>query len=154
MTTTETQKRVCPHCGAGADGIWTSCWMCGLDLPEEMPAGAPRRSGESAFPPGVVAFVPWLLAGLVGLMLLGLCIDGNWGAAIGFLLLLTPAGVYTFVKSRSRQGTDAPMSGASKFATFLVSLAVTVGCVFAVGLAAFIALFVICIVSLSNANFH
>lgn len=131
--------------------------MCGLDLPVEEPARAaagPAQSAEPSVITRAASIVPWLLTGLIVLMLIGLCADGNWGAAVGFLVLLAPPAVYTFIKSVQREGAGNPMSGAARFGTFLLSLAVTIGCVFAVGLAAFIALFVICIASLSNANWH
>lgn len=157
MPAAPSAQRICPHCGAKVDAIWTSCWMCGLDLPALEISGelqAPPQPVEPSFVTRAAAIVPWLLAGLIGLMLIGLCADGNWGAALGFLLFLTPAGIYTFAKSLQRQGAGNPMSGAAKFGTFILSLAITIGCVFAVGVAAFIALFVICIASLSNANWH
>jgi len=155
----------CPHCGAKVGPTWTNCWLCGLQLNQGLPANEPllaervfETDSPSAEPTNqsanVVAMVAkaagFLLAGIIALIMLGMIINREYGGVIFFLLLLTPAGVVTVTKSIRRQSKGAAMSGLEQLGTFLMSLAVTVGAVVLLGIAAFAALCVACIVALSG----
>jgi hypothetical protein len=152
----------CPHCGAKVGARWRTCWLCGLELPTT-PAGAGPAQAlaepaapQSASRPGTISLITqgvgFLLAGTIVLIMIGLVANGDYGGVIALVILLVPAGLVTLAKSFSRrsQGTEMPIM--EKLGTFLLSLAVTVGAVAALGVAAFVALLIACFAILSSGN--
>jgi hypothetical protein len=158
-------QKKCPHCGAKVSPAWANCWLCGLKLNKGLPAEPALATGQifetddaTASPPnesaGVVATIGkaagFFLAGIIALIMLGLLANGEIGGAIFFLLLLLPAGLVTVTKSLRWQSKGVEFTVLEKLGTFLMSLAVTIGAVVLLGIAAFAALCVACIVALST----
>lgn len=149
----------CPHCGAKVGRDWRSCWLCGMEVPPPIP-------GEPAAPIFIEKETQWasghgtarLVTQVVGLMLAmtilmilaGLLASGETGGAIAVVILFVPAGIVTLSKSLSRRAQGESMAPLDKAATFLLSLAVTIGVIVAVCVAAFVALLVVCIAILSS----
>jgi hypothetical protein len=144
----------CPHCGAKVGRNWTTCWLCGLELP-----GMQTESGPDAAPPSrpnVVATLArvagLLLAITIVLILFGLVSEGEYGGAIAMTLLLLPAGIVTLTKSLRRRSEGDEFSVIEKVGTFFLSLAVTVGGLLLLGIALFVALFVACLAILTTSG--
>ena len=149
----------CPHCGAKVGRDWRSCWLCGMELPA---AGSAETAAptfiEGEAEPGsghgtvrlITQVVGLMLAVTILLILVGLLANGEYGGAILLVILFVPAGIVTLSKSLSRRAQGETMAPLDKAATFLLSLAVTIGVIVAVGVAAFVALLVVCIAILST----
>jgi hypothetical protein len=142
----------CPHCGAKVGRNWTTCWLCGLELPASLAESAPDAAPPAR--PGVVAMLARVaglfLAITIVLILFGLVSDGEYGGAIALTVLLLPAGIVTLTRSLRRRSDGEELSTIEKFGTFFLSLAVTVGAVVALGIALFVALFVACLAMLAT----
>lgn len=158
-------QKKCPHCGAKVGPAWSTCWLCGLQLGDGLPpddradAGRPVEAEEAVIVPpsdsaSVVATIGkvagFFLAGIIALIMLGMIANGEYGGAIFFLVLLVPAGVVTMTKTVRSHSRGVELSGLEKLGTFMMSLAVTIGAVVLLGVAAFAALCVVCIVALST----
>jgi len=152
----------CPHCGAKVGPKWKTCWLCGLELPASpSAAGTPSNLSESAAAPTssgpstiklVSQVVGFLLAGTIALLMIGLVANGEYGGLIAMIILLVPAGLVTLTKSLSKRSQGMEMTAMEKVGTFLVSLSVTIGAIAALGIAAFVALFIACIGILSTSG--
>ncbi|HTI50335.1 MAG TPA: hypothetical protein VL475_05270 [Planctomycetaceae bacterium] len=142
----------CPHCGAKVGRNWTTCWLCGLELPGTLAESVPDAAPSTG--PRVVATVAKVagvfLAIAIALILFGLVSDGEYGGAIAMMVLLLPAGIVTLTKSLRRRSEGADFSTIEKVGTFFLSLAVTIGAIVALGVALFVALFVACLAMLAT----
>lgn len=155
-------KLNCPHCGASLRKDWKSCWLCGLQLPEGATAvPAPAVKGPPAASAatiddddGITRIIIRVVGGMIALVLAlifaGLMVDGQYGGAIALIILLLPAGLVTLTKALKRQSEGDAMTATEKAGTFLLSLAVTVGAIVALGVAACVALFIACLAILSS----
>jgi hypothetical protein len=156
------EQALCPHCGAKVGRTWRTCWLCGLELPTDLPALAePARDASAAKPPAhlgalaiIMRVVGGLLLGLVALSMMGLVLNGEVGAAIGWLVLMAPAGIITLASSLRKRSQGIDLSAVDKIGTFLASFAATIGIIVALGFAAFAALLAICLASPGGMNFH
>lgn len=158
---TASPESKCPHCAAKVGRNWKTCWLCGLELPTTFAAAGPQAG--AAAPPAassVVASIAKVAGVFLGiailLILIGLLANEEYGGAIALTVLLLPAGIVTLTKSlrKRSEGVELPML--EKIGTFFLSLAVTIGAIVALGVAAFAALFIACLAMLSgNGNmFH
>lgn len=163
-TNPATTELVCPHCGAKVGAKWKTCWLCGQELPGETgpvfvaskTSAAPRpAAGASAI--SIISKVAGAgIAALLALVFIGLVANGEYGALIGLVILLLPPLAITFGKTLSRQSKGEEVAWIDRVGTFLMSLAITIGVVTALGVAAVVAFFVICIAMISTGgmNFH
>ena len=147
----------CPHCGAKVGQRWKTCWLCGLELPAaHAEAGGENGSSSPEGPGGVGATIARaagvVLAGLLVLIFIGLLANGEYGGAIALTLLLLPAGIATLVKSLRKQAEGGEVSLLDQLGTFFLSLAVTIGAIVALGVAAFVALFIACLSMMSGSG--
>ncbi|MSR57158.1 MAG: hypothetical protein EXS05_05755 [Planctomycetaceae bacterium] len=140
----------CPHCGAKVAVYWKSCWLCGLELTptaDRDDAGSePTLTSRSTL--GTVGIaIGLLLSILLALIFVGLLMNRQYGGAIALAVLLVPAALITLTKSLQSRTAGVDLSFLDRVCTFLLSTAATLLTLVALGVAAFAALFVACIVS-------
>lgn len=151
-----TEETKCPHCGAAVGKKWKFCWLCNEPLEEDFANDPPlpdvvdasRTNLFSILTKVVVAFVA---IGVV-LAVVGLTLQGDFGAIPILFIVVTPPSIYTFVKyldSRKKGGPE--QSALHHIGVFVSSLAVTVACgvllVTALAIAFFVACLAICAMS-------
>lgn len=155
LAATSTELK-CPHCGAKVGRSWTTCWLCGLELPATLAETPPGLPTSTAVPSGpkVVAMIGKVaglfLAVAIGLVLIGMLANGDYGGVIAYTVLLLPAGIVTLTKSIRHRAEGTELSTMEKVSTFLMSLAVTVGVLFALGIAMFVALCIACFAAIGS----
>ncbi|MGQ0637433.1 MAG: hypothetical protein ACT4QC_22735 [Planctomycetaceae bacterium] len=150
----------CPHCGAKVSRDWQSCWLCGQELPANLSAAtagagnlAERQSAEGPVK-WVIRLVGGVIAFALALILIGLVADRQFGGVVALVLLLLPAGLVTLTKTLKRRSQGADLTTLEKLGTFAMSLAVTVGAIVALGVAACVAFFVICLGLVTTGGFR
>src|SRR5262249_20521847 len=139
----------CPHCAAKVGRNWKTCWLCGLELPGVLTPTAGNDAVTTAPPSSSVVGSIAKVAGIfltiaIGLVLVGLMANGDYGGAIALTVLLLPAGIVTLTKSMRKRAEGVELPFLEKVGTFFLSLAVTIGAIVALGVAAFAALFIAC----------
>jgi hypothetical protein len=152
----------CPHCAAKVGRNWKTCWLCGLELPSTLPTVVGPETGNASREPAssVVASIAKVAGVFLGiailLILIGLLANEEYGGAIALTVLLLPAGIVTLTKSLRKRSEGVELPVLEKIGTFFLSLAVTIGAIVALGVAAFAALFIACLAMMSgNGNmFH
>lgn len=136
----------CPECGAGSQAGTLRCWLCGRSLADVQPARGPT-TGHSLATWGAAATL------VVFVITLALVTIGVWQEAPGLavvliLVVLVPLAItiLAWARERSRGGT---YSLGAALARFFVSLAVLIGGLVVLSIAAFAAFFVWCLSQLS-----
>jgi hypothetical protein len=157
------QLKICPECGADCGGTAQSCWMCQANLAnvetivaaEEVANQAvravrrpPNAVSEAFFATSTILLVIAALVVGIGLMI------NEPGLGIVFAIVASPALIATVVRTRFRQATTGTVSWAERFATLIVSGALTIGILSMLGVACFVAFLAYCIVTNSGPNFH
>jgi hypothetical protein len=143
----------CPHCGAMVNPVWSECWMCGLSIAAPPSAsqrivcdvGSPRESDLSRF-------MGWGVMGTLGLLILlviaGVSSSDGWQVGAVVAIFFVPAVIATVTRSLRRRAKAQPLSTWAQLGTFVVSLAITFASLFALAIAAGVALFISCLATM------
>lgn len=155
--------KICPECGADCVASAPRCWMCGGDLSRAetiYQAQAVTASMRGAGNAGAMPVSEWffaistcLLLGVVLLVGLGLAVDEP-GTAILYAIVVSPALLATLIRTQLKRASHGRVSWAEKFATLMISGALTVSIVTVLCVAACVALFVYCLTVDGAMNFH
>ena len=146
------QLKVCPECGADSPARAARCWMCGGDIQQVEPivqaelATAKPVGRRPANPVSETFFAisTCLVVGLVLLVGLGLAVDEP-GMAMFYAIIVSPALLATLVRSIQKQATHGHVTWGERFATLIISGALTLSLLPVLCLSACPALLISCL---------
>ena len=144
----------CPHCGADCEvgkrvaGCAMANWPATrLSTPSWSKKAPPHAPSDAFF-----AVVSGFLAVVVLLVGVGTAFTQP-GLAIALAIVVAPALVATLVRTQKQQQRHGYVSWGERLATFVVSAAMVVGVLSALGAAAMIALVAFCFYALATGQF-
>lgn len=148
--TAEQPDVACPHCGAMVNPVWAECWMCGLSTAATGDT-APQLVHDVRSPheSDLSRFMGWgvmvTLGMLILLIIVGASSSDGWQVGGIIAIFFFPAVIATVTRSLRRRAKAQPLTTWGQLGTFVVSLAITFASLFALAIAAGIALFVTCL---------
>jgi asparagine N-glycosylation enzyme membrane subunit Stt3 len=148
--TAEQPDVACPHCGAMVNPVWAECWMCGLTISKTPSAGRQLvHNFRSLRESDLSRFMGWGVMATLGVLILliivGASSSDGWQVGAVISIFFLPAVIATVTRSLRRRAKAQPLSTWGQLGTFVVSLAITFASLFALAIAAGIALFVTCL---------
>jgi hypothetical protein len=150
-TANETEK-ICPECGAENLNLATRCWLCQRDLGEvpvivvaEVVSESPDFARNGSLP-------AWTSIALAGaLFAVGLGATVAFGPGAGILLVVVGVPAYLATLTRLRKiAARRSVTVVDQIITFLVSTLSVLGILLLMGVAAFVAFFMYCLIALSR----
>jgi hypothetical protein len=143
MNETAVELISCPECGGANPPAERRCWLCGHSLA----TGGAGRAAPSKSAADWVLSVTFAVVGIaVVLMLIGVAQESA-GLAVGLALIAAVPLVSVAVASARGRARGASLTAGQKVAQFVVSLAIVLGVVGLLAVAAFIAFFIWCLSS-------